>query len=88
MTKEQVGLAMGSPATFLKINGDDAWVYVHQQYVDISPRSDSNSTYGSGFNSQRNFTETAKLGPRPSIYEKTTIFFRGDRASHARITLE
>lgn len=85
MTHEQVRLAIGNPTTFEKINGEDAWVYVRSHFVDISPGREANSAYGSGFNSQKNFTETARLGERPKENEKMTIFFHGDRAAYAQI---
>ena len=88
MTKEQIRLAVGNPARFEKYNGQDVWVYVRQRFVDINPNADPSSTYGSAPNSQRNFTETANLGARPSINEMTKIFFNGDQATHAQISRE
>lgn len=86
MSKEQVRLAMGNPDRFEKFNGQDVWVYVRQKFADISPAEDPSAVYGSGPNAQRNFTETANLGPRPSVHELTAVFFRGDRATHAEIS--
>jgi len=88
MTREQIRLAAGNPARFDKFSGQDVWIYVHQKFADISPANDPSSKYGTGSNNQRNFTETANLGPRPSINEVTTIFFNGDKATHAQITQE
>jgi hypothetical protein len=88
MSKEQVRLAMGNPARLEKFNGQDVWVYVRQKFLEISPGDDPSSVYGSGPNAQRNFTETANLGPRPSVNEVTTVFFHGDRATHTQIALE
>ncbi len=86
MTKEQVQLAMGAP---LRTNGGgDVWVYVHERFVDISPVDDVGSTFGSGANDQRNFTEKTRLGPRPTINEVTTIFFENGRATLAQLSRE
>lgn len=81
-------LAMGDPARLEKSNGEEVWVYVRQTFLDVGPGEDPGSPYGSGPNDQRNFTETASLGPRPSVNEVTGIFFRGDVATHAQITRE
>lgn len=40
MTQEQVRLAIGNPATFEKINGEDAWIYPHERLREISTRDD------------------------------------------------
>ena len=88
MGKEQIRLAVGDPARVEKFNGRDVWVYVHEHFVDMSPGDDPHAQYGSGPNNQRNFTETANLGPRPMIKDVTSIFFQGDRATHARISQE
>ena len=88
MTKDQVRLAVGNPTRVEKFNGRDVWIYVHQRFVDVSPGEDRGSAFSSGSNNQRNFTETAHLGPRTSFNEVTTIFFDGDRATHTQITRE
>jgi outer membrane protein assembly factor BamE (lipoprotein component of BamABCDE complex) len=88
MTKEQVRLAVGNPTRVEKFNGRDVWIYVHQRFADMSPEEDRGSAFSSGSNSQRNFTETAHLGPRPSFNEVTGIFFDGDRATHSQIARE
>jgi outer membrane protein assembly factor BamE (lipoprotein component of BamABCDE complex) len=88
MTKEQLRIAVGNPTKVESFNGQDAWVYVQQRFLEVSPRDDPGSQFGSGANSQRNFTETANLGPRPSVTEVTTIFFHGDRATHTQISHE
>ena len=40
MTQEQVRLAIGVPTTFEKINGEDAWIYDHERFSEISTRND------------------------------------------------
>jgi len=81
MTKEQVKLAMGSPATFDKINGEDVWIYVGER------PSETNSLYSppSSMDSHRSFTETSDFA---AFYTKvrTAIHFKGDRAVYAQIT--
>ena len=76
MTKDQVKLAVGSPKRLEQTGTGDVWVYVHERFLDIS------------LNAQRNFTETANLGPRPSVRETARVFFRGDRATHVQIGRE
>ena len=88
MTKEQVKLAVGSPKRLEQAGTGDVWVYVHERFLDISPADASGAAYGTGPNAQRNFTETANLGPRPSVRETARVFFRGDRATHVQIGRE
>lgn len=88
MTKEQVRLAAGNPARVEKMNAEEVWVYVHERFLDIDPHDDPSAKFGSGPNNQRNFTETANLGPRPVINEVKAIFFKGDRATHTQISQE
>ena len=88
MTKEQVKLAVGSPKRTEQAGAGEAWLYVHQRFLDTSPREDADAAFDTGPDRQRNFTETAHLGPRPSVIEKATVFFRGDRATHVVIGRE
>ena len=88
MTMEQVKVAVGNPRQREPLNGGEVWIFVHERFVDISPRDDAGAAFSSGPNSQRNFTETANLGPRPSVIEKARVFFRGDRVTQVQITRE
>ncbi len=88
MSKEQVDLAVGSPKRLEQTAGGEVWVYVHERFLDISPADAPGAAYGTGPNAQRNFTETANLGPRPSVRETARVFFRGDRATHVQIGRE
>ena len=88
MTKEQVRLAAGNPVRVEKLSGQDVWVYVRERFLDIDPRNDPSVKFGSGSNSQQNFTETSNLGPRPSIHEVKSIFFNGERATHTQLSRE
>ncbi len=88
MTMEQVKAAVGNPRQREQLTGGEVWTYVHERYLDISPRDDAGATFGSGPNSQRNFTETANLGPRPAVIEKARVFFRGDRVTQVQLTRE
>ena len=88
MTMEQVKMAVGNPRQREPLNGGEVWIFVHERFVDISPRDDAGAAFSSGPNSQRNFTETANLGPRPSVIEKARVFFRGDRVTQVQITRE
>lgn len=88
MTMEQVKVAVGNPRQHEQLNGGEVWLYMHERFLDISPRDDVGAVFGSGPNSQRNFTETANLGPRPSVVEKARVFFHGDRVTQVQLTRE
>jgi outer membrane protein assembly factor BamE (lipoprotein component of BamABCDE complex) len=88
MTMEQVQAAVGSPRQREPLNGGEVWLYVHERFLDVSPRDDAGSALSSGSNTQRNFTETANLGPRPSVIEKARVFFRGNRVTQVQLTRE
>lgn len=88
MTMEQVKVAVGNPRQREQLNGGEVWLYVHERFLDINPRDDAGAAFGSGPNSQRNFTETANLGPRPSVVEKARVFFHGDRVTQVQLTRE
>lgn len=88
MTMEQVTAAVGNPRQREQLNGGEVWLYVHERFLDISPRDSAGAAFSSGPNSQRNFTETANLGPRPSVVEKARVFFRGDRVTQVQLTRE
>ena len=64
MTKEQVELAMGSPTTLEKIDGQDAWIYVHPRFVDVRLRDNAGANFGSGADSHRKFAGNANRGLR------------------------
>lgn len=88
MSKGLIRLAAGDPARVEKLNRGDVWIFVRERFAEMSPGDDPHSQYGSGPSKQRNFTENAHLGPRPVIREVTSIFFQGDRATHAGISQE
>ena len=88
MTMEQVRAAVGNPRQREQLSGGEVWSYVHERFPDISPRDDAGAVFGSGPNSQRNFTETANLGPRPSVVEKARVFFRGERVTQVQLARE
>ena len=86
MSREQVKLAMGGdPATFDKINGEDAWVYVHKKMVGNSSFDGGERPGNSRMETDHSFSQTENLGPRLDVDVKTTVFFQGDRATHAQV---
>ena len=88
MTREQVKLAMGSdPTTFDKIGAEDVWIYVRKKGVGRGSFDDERSG-SSSMGSSLSFTESADFSPRVDVDLKTTIFFQGDRATHAQTTDE
>ena len=88
MTKEQVKAAVGNPRQREPVDGGEVWIFMHERSLDVSPRDDAGVAFGSGPDRQRNFTETASLGPRPAVIEKARVFFRGDRVAQVQITQE
>jgi outer membrane protein assembly factor BamE (lipoprotein component of BamABCDE complex) len=85
MTRAQVKLAMGGdPATFDRINGEDAWVYVHKKMVGNSAFDEGEHAGNSRMENDHSFSPTEDLGPRKDVEVRTTVFFQGDRATHAQ----
>jgi outer membrane protein assembly factor BamE (lipoprotein component of BamABCDE complex) len=89
MTQEQVRLAMGGfPTSQDRIGGEEAWIYSRKKLVateftgieDPSARSSSMKSDASG--------TADNVGRQTDALVKTTIFFNGDRATHAQITEE
>jgi outer membrane protein assembly factor BamE (lipoprotein component of BamABCDE complex) len=89
MTREQVKLAMGrDPSTFDKLNGEDVWVYSRKKMVGNSSFDGGARGGSSRMETDHSFSQTEDLGPRIDVEVKTTIFFQGDRATHAQVTDE
>ena len=84
LSREQVKIAMGGdPVTYDKINGEDVWVYAHKKMVG-NPSFDGGERPGnSRMETDHSFSRTEDLGPRTDVDVKTSIFFQGDRATHA-----
>lgn len=89
MTREQVVLAMGhQPDTFDKIGGEDAWIFIRKKAVARQENEVRSHTPSSSFNRAESFTESDDFGPSMDVNEKTTVFFQGDRATHAQVSEE
>ena len=89
LTKEQVKLAMGGgPTIFDKEGADDVWIYVRKESVMTNTSGDvgyiASSSLGSGENMSRGPVFTS--GSEAEV--RTTIFFKGDRATNARTLRE
>jgi hypothetical protein len=86
MTHEQVKVAMGGfPLTFDKINGQEVWVYERKKLVATE--------FSEGFHNSRprdSRTDSTALsdnvGGQADAVEKTSVFFTGDRATHAQFS--
>ena len=90
MTREQVTTALGAAASFDKVNGEDTWTYVRRKTAEmkkIEANMDA-ATPGSGFNKPLSPTDPNAFGDNPNGNEYTTIYFRGDLATHARVSDE
>lgn len=89
MTREQVKLAMGrDPATFDKLNGEDVWVYSRKKMVGNSSFDGGSRGGNARMETDHSFSQTEDLGPRIDVEVKTSVFFQGDRATHALVTEE
>ncbi len=88
LTREQIKIAMGGdPTTYDKADGGDVWIYSRRksQARDLeAPLREPNSS----IDPTRSFTDTAAFDAHGDVLEKTSVFFSGDRATHARVTEE
>jgi hypothetical protein len=87
MTQEQVKLAMGiEPAQYTKVDGQDAWVYVQKKLsasgFTAANQMDSNRRDN---RSQHPMGEGESHAPEDQVQIKTTVYFQGDRATHADV---
>ena len=87
MTHDEVKLAMhGYPTTFDRINAEEAWVYVTKKAVATTDRDLDATTSSNG--KPEPFSASDNPGAEKNINVKTTVFFQGDRATHAETTEE
>lgn len=87
MTKKQVTLAMGRPAHVRNIRGGESRTDVRDRFINRKPLIASGSQLTAGTDRNRNFTETAVLGPRPSIRERVRVWFRDNQVTYVDVTL-
>jgi len=84
MTKQQVQLALGRPATIETAGQQDVWTYVRET---IAGNASSNL-----YNSASGFGSTGNLmlhsGSQQTTIEKTKVFFQGDRANLTEVSAE
>lgn len=84
MTREQVTLAMGGGAqSFDKINGEDVWVYVRKKTLVGNLAAESAVGPSTSFNKTPSLSESGGSAPGTEVNISTSIFFTGDRATHA-----
>jgi hypothetical protein len=89
MTHEQVKIAMGGfPQTLDRVNNEEAWVYVRKKLVATELTTADYGPRDSGAGRRDPFMASDNTGPQTDVNEKTTVFFQGDRATHAQITEE
>ena len=85
MTRAQVKIAMGGdPTTFDKINGEDAWIYARKKGVGRESFDDLGRSGSATLENTHSFTQGNDFSPRVDVELKTTVFFQGDRATHAQ----
>jgi hypothetical protein len=89
MTQEQVRLAMGGfPTSQDRINGEEAWIYTRKklvatEFVGIEDQFDRTASARSDSSGNAD-----NIGRQAEVVMKTSIFFNGDRATHATVTEE
>ena len=84
LTHDEVKLAMkGFPNTFDRINGEEAWIYVRKKAVPVGSTVDDVSP-----SSRRDMPDPPSNGPIYDVNERTTVYFTGDKATHAEVTQE
>jgi hypothetical protein len=89
LTREQVKLAMGGdPTTFDKIGNEDAWIYIRKKAVGVEEFEEFSRTGSSRMESTHSYTQSSDFAPRVDVELKTTVFFKGDRATRALNTGE
>jgi hypothetical protein len=89
LTRAQVKIAMGrDPDTYDKVGNEDAWIYVRKKGVGRESFDDLGRSGSGSMEDSRSFTQSSDFSPRVDVDVKTTVFFAGDRATHAQVTEE
>jgi len=87
MTREQVQLVMGvEPVQYLKVDGNDAWVYVKKTLSPMGINSGNDATFNRRDNrSQHSLAEGENHAPGDQPTTKTTGYVDGETATHAEV---
>jgi hypothetical protein len=87
LTRDEIRLAMGGPpAVFDKFNGQETWSYVKKNTAPLDSMPSGSDSSGTR---SRSTDLRPELGDADlNVNVKTTIFFQGDRATHAEVTRE
>lgn len=88
MTREQIQLAMGSvePSQYLKVDGQDAWVYVHKKLGPMGISSANDATFDHRDNrSRHSLAEGESHSEQDQVQTKTTVYFNGGKATRAEV---
>lgn len=89
MTREQIRLTMGKdPWQVTKINGEDAWIWVKKKTDSLTMVGESNHSGSTGTGSFANMPKSDDPEPKTRVMTRTTVFFRGDIATHVDVTEE
>jgi len=90
LTRDQVRMAVGTdPYTFDRVGSEDVWIFSHKKAVAVDPTF-ANTPADSTLDKAHGYTETEseQKTPRMDVDVKTTVFFDGNIATHARTTEE
>ncbi len=87
MTREQIQLAMGmEPTQYTKVDGQDAWVYVHKKLSPMGISSANDPTFDHrDTRSQHSMAEGESHAPEDQDLVKTTVYFQGNKATRAEV---
>jgi hypothetical protein len=89
LTHEQVKIAMGGyPTTLDKISGEEAWIYVRKKLTATELTSADYGRTATTAGRADPFMASDNTGPQTDVNEKTTVFFQGDKATHAQVSEE
>jgi hypothetical protein len=89
MSKSAIRVALRSdPMQFTKIDGVDAWIYDREKGTGDFTNDLHSSSYDSDQGPGAPHTSTLLNGQEERVQEHITIFFQGDRATHAQVTRE
>lgn len=87
MTQEQVRLAMGGfPTSQDRIGGEEAWIYSRKKLVATEFVGIEDQFSGSSSLKTDSSGSADNVGRQTDAVVKTTVFFNGDRATHATVT--
>jgi hypothetical protein len=90
LTREQIRIAMGTdPYTIDRDGNEDVWVFSHKKAISTNIE-DADARANSSLDKAHGYTETDpdQKAPRIDVDVKTSVYFDGNIATHARTVQE